>query len=67
MRLLCVAFGHKPDKTRVWHDNVYFRAPCLRCGAPMLRDDRKAWRLFDHDTDASPHLKLHRHDKSEGL
>jgi hypothetical protein len=67
MRLLCVALGHKPDKTRIWNDNVDFRAPCRRCGTPMLRDVRKTWRAFDHDGDASPNRKLHRHDTSEGL
>jgi hypothetical protein len=62
MGILCVAMGHKPDKTRVWNDSVDFRAPCIRCGAPMLRDERKSWRLFDHDNDDSPHRKLHRHE-----
>jgi len=63
MRLLCVALGHKPDKTRVWNDNLDFRAPCLRCGAPMLRDEHKAWRLFDQDGDSLPGRKRDRHDK----
>ena len=67
MRLLCVTLGHKPDKTRVWNDNVDFRAPCARCGAPMLRDENKTWRLFDHETDGLPSRKLHRHDKPEAL
>jgi len=67
MRLLCVALGHKPDKSRIWNDNVDFRAPCFRCGTPMLRDARKTWRAFDHGSDASPHRKLHRHDKAERL
>jgi hypothetical protein len=65
MPLLCVAFGHKPDKTRVWNDNVDFRAPCIRCGAPMLRDERKEWRLFDDDKDMLPSRKQHRRDKGE--
>lgn len=63
MRLLCVALGHKPDKTRVWNDNVDFRAPCVRCGAAMVRDKNKAWRLFGHEQDGTSNRKLHRHDK----
>lgn len=67
MRLVCMMLGHKPDKTRVWNDNIDFRAPCARCGAPMLRDERKSWRLFDQGKDASSARKLHRHDGAEGF
>ena len=67
MSLLCVVFGHKPDKTRVWNDNVDFRAPCARCGAPMLRDEHNAWRLFDDGADGVSHRKQNRHDKGEAL
>jgi hypothetical protein len=67
MRLLCVMLGHRPDKTRVWNDNVDFRAPCVRCGALMLRDESKSWRLFENEKDGSPNRKLHRHHKADDL
>lgn len=67
MPLLCAVFGHKPDKTRVWNDNVDFRAPCVRCGVPMLRDEHKNWRLFDEEADGASHRKQNRHAKDEGF
>ncbi|MDH7640784.1 DUF1660 family phage protein [Sphingomonas oryzagri] len=67
MQLPCAIFGHKPDKTRVWNDNVDFRAPCIRCGAAMLRDERKNWRLFDDEMDGASNRKQHRHEKGEEL
>jgi hypothetical protein len=67
MQLLCRVFGHKPDKTRVWNDNIDFRAPCVRCGAAMLRDERKSWRLFDEETDGASSRKQNRRDIGNGL
>lgn len=62
MRLICSVLGHKPDKTRVWNDNLDFRAPCVRCGAPMLRDERKDWRVFEEGRDSLPVRKQNRKD-----
>ncbi|WP_454886525.1 hypothetical protein [Sphingomonas oryzagri] len=67
MPLLCAALGHKPDKTRVWNDNVDFRAPCIRCGAPMIPDERKSWRRYEQETDGISSRKQHRHDKGGDL
>ncbi len=64
MRLFCLVLGHRPNKTRVWNDNVDFRAPCINCGAPMLRDANKMWRVFDQDKDALPNRKQHRREKA---
>jgi len=52
--ILCQAFGHRRLRTKVWHDGVDYRAPCARCGAPMVRDMHDGWRAFDWAKDAPP-------------
>jgi hypothetical protein len=53
MGLLCSVLGHHRRHDKVWHDNLSFRAPCRRCGAPMLKDTlTERWRQF---TDADYH------------
>lgn len=45
--LMCRLFGHRRDGRRAWHDSVSWRAPCVRCGAPMIKDFLGEWRLFE--------------------
>ena len=44
--LLCGVLGHRRKRNKVWHDGVDYRAPCVRCGIPMVRD-MTGWREFD--------------------
>jgi hypothetical protein len=69
MRLICSLMGHRPDRSKVWNDGVDFRAPCVRCRAPMLRDRHSlrkndGWRLFDEVNDRSEARRRHRRDGS---
>jgi hypothetical protein len=48
MRFLCMLFGHRRDVHHRWHDGMDWRAPCVRCSAPLIKDVRRQkWRLFD--------------------
>ena len=48
MAFLCnLVKRHVPDRTRVWDDGVDFRAPCRRCGTPMIKDTHVGWRAFE--------------------
>jgi hypothetical protein len=51
-RTLCRLLGHRRLRTKVWHDGVDYRAPCARCGAPLVRDVNGDWRPFDFEKDA---------------
>lgn len=62
MRLLCRYLKHVPDKTRVWNDNVDFRAPCKRCGLMLVRDRQRGWRPYDDALDHATFRKAHRRD-----
>jgi hypothetical protein len=69
MGLICSLMGHRPDRSKVWNDGVDFRAPCVRCRAPMLRDRHSlrkndGWRLFDEVNDHSEARRRHRRDGS---
>ncbi len=52
--LLCRFFGHRRERHKVWHDGVDYRAPCTRCGIPLVRDIDGGWRPFDIARDAPP-------------
>lgn len=52
--MFCGMLGHRRLRTKVWHDGVDYRAPCARCGAPLLRDMHGRWRLFDWEKDSPP-------------
>lgn len=43
---LCPILGHRSDRTKAWHDNLDWRAPCIRCGAPMIKSGGRGWRAF---------------------
>ena len=51
MSFICSVIKHVPDRTRVWDDGQDFRAPCRRCGVPMIKDLYAGWRTFDSDRD----------------
>jgi hypothetical protein len=51
MGAICMIFGHHRDQRRVWHDGENFRAPCKRCGKPMIKPALETWRPFDSDKD----------------
>jgi hypothetical protein len=53
MGAMCMMFGHRRDQHRVWHDGENFRAPCARCGIPMIKPVLDKWRPFDSVTDLS--------------
>jgi hypothetical protein len=44
--------GHRRLRTKVWHDGVDYRAPCVRCGTAMVRDLNGKWRPLDWEKDA---------------
>jgi hypothetical protein len=50
---LCAILGHRRDRRRVWNDGIDLRAPCMRCGTPLIRSEDKGWRRFDAE-DANP-------------
>lgn len=49
---LCPLLGHKPSRSAAWWDGLEWRAPCRRCGRPMIRAS-EGWRPF-RTSDASP-------------
>jgi hypothetical protein len=50
MGLICTVLGHRRQHNKVWHDNLNFRAPCRRCGIPMVKDGlTERWRRFVDD------------------
>jgi len=51
---LCRLFGHYRLRTKIWHDGLDYRAPCRRCGLPLIRDMHGDWRPFDAARDAPP-------------
>lgn len=60
-KLICLCIGHTPNRRRVWHDGMDYRAACRRCKTPMIRG-RKVWRKFDPEADADdcrqPHPRM---------
>jgi hypothetical protein len=50
--LLCRLWNHRRQRNKVWHDGVDYRAPCARCGLPLVRDIGGEWRPFDIVRDA---------------
>lgn len=42
----CLVLGHKRNRRRVWHDHLDLRAPCGRCGTPLIRSADRGWRPF---------------------
>jgi hypothetical protein len=52
--MFCRLRGHRRLRTKVWHDGIDYRAPCVRCGTPLIRDMDGAWRPFDWVKDAPP-------------
>lgn len=52
--MICRMAGHRRLRTKVWHDGVDYRAPCARCGTPLVRDVSGKWRPFDWALDAPP-------------
>lgn len=55
---LCLILGHRRARRRVWNDGVDLRAPCIRCGASLIRRSDAGWRPFassDHHPDRISH------------
>jgi hypothetical protein len=66
-KIRCRLFGHRRLRSKVWHDGVDYRAPCVVCGAPLLRDMDGSWRPFDREKDSPPgsqerSARPHHHD-----
>ena len=59
--LICRMVGHRPDRRRVWNDGIDFRAQCVRCGIPMVRD-MQGWRAFDPERDNEEERATSRHE-----
>jgi hypothetical protein len=58
-RLLCNAFGHRRDGKRARPAVGGWRAPCLNCGAGLVRVAPGKWRegeglVFPHSYEAAP-------------
>lgn len=49
MEFMCRFRGHAPDRSKVLLDpyDMNQRTYCKRCGATMLRESQRAWRLED--------------------
>ena len=58
MDILCLVLKHRPNRSRIWYDGLDFRAPCRRCGTPLLQDFEQGWREFDPELDYSGRGKL---------
>jgi hypothetical protein len=58
MNLLCKLIKHRRDGGRVWDDGYNYRAPCRRCGLPLIKVTLGDWRPFDsardYKTDGAP-------------
>jgi hypothetical protein len=58
MNLLCSILNHRRDAARVWDDGHNYRAPCRRCGVPLIKATFGDWRRFDanrdYETDGAP-------------
>lgn len=58
----CFFGSHEPDRNRVWHDGLDFRAPCRGCGEPMVKTIETGWRRFD----AVEHAEAGRRERQAG-
>ncbi|QNA83905.1 hypothetical protein G4G27_07825 [Sphingomonas sp. So64.6b] len=58
MNLLCMILKHQRDASRVWDDGHNYRAPCRRCGFPLIKVTFGDWRAFDatrdYEADGAP-------------
>ncbi|GAB5349425.1 hypothetical protein [Alteriqipengyuania sp. 357] len=59
-RPVCFIFGHRIDRTRVWHDGLDHRTTCRRCAALMLKH-KQGWRPFVMNQDVDTRRKPHPH------
>jgi hypothetical protein len=74
LKFLCSVLKHVPDRSRAWFDDYDFRAPCARCGLPLIKDLARGWRRFDGERDEivdatrrpRPEHHKHRLEKTSG-
>jgi hypothetical protein len=52
MSIICKLRGHIRDAHRAWHDGIDWRSSCVRCDAPLIKDESiNGWRAFDREND----------------
>lgn len=49
MSVICRVLGHRRRRKSAWFDNVSWRAPCVRCEAPLTKDRFGRWHAMNKD------------------